>query len=199
MPKTDKVFPNGFSAWQETHFEVVSKLSWQLQQDEFDSKLVADRYVASGIGGMYELAEELTDEFENLFQGREWDGDFFEALDDFLTAKLYMLSQIKKMPYKTTASRKIIYETILKEVKLPIYRTSKPYICHKLLVAMNGRTWFDKQSYVEIDKAMLAFPEFAQVFESWGQSNLTTHGYMAYVATDKARAMLLKKAIKLCM
>jgi hypothetical protein len=68
MNKTDKVFPNGFSAWQETHFEVVSKL----QQDEFDSKFVADRYVASGIGGMYELAEELTDEFENLFQGREW-------------------------------------------------------------------------------------------------------------------------------
>jgi hypothetical protein len=113
--------------------------------------------------------------------------------------KQVQLSQIKKMPYKTTASRKIIYETILKEVKLPIHSTSKPFICHKLLVAMNGRTWFDKQSDVEIDKAMLAFPEFAQVFESWGQSNLTTYGNMAYVVTDKARAMLLKKAIKLCV
>jgi hypothetical protein len=40
-----------------------------------------------GTGGLYELAESLTDDFEKLNAGRLWDGEFFEEIWDFLESK----------------------------------------------------------------------------------------------------------------
>lgn len=65
-----KRFPNGFSSWQETHFEVVSIIAVRLFKNVIPASL-AERYEAQGIGGMYELAEELTDKFEKLNKGRD--------------------------------------------------------------------------------------------------------------------------------
>ena len=42
-----------------------------------------------GTGGMYELAEELTDEFEKLNADREWDGEFFDEIEEFITSKAF--------------------------------------------------------------------------------------------------------------
>lgn len=80
-------FINGKQSWQETHFEVVSAISYISRLDS-PYGIVADRLEEAGTGGLYELAEELTDEFEVLNQGREWGGEFFEEIEDFINEKL---------------------------------------------------------------------------------------------------------------
>jgi hypothetical protein len=82
-----KYFPNGFTSWQETHFEVVSEITKNLRVDK-PTGLVFKTMMEKGTGGLYELAEELTDEFELLNEGREWDGEFFDEIEEFLTEKL---------------------------------------------------------------------------------------------------------------
>lgn len=82
-----KEFPNGFDSWYETHHEVVSFLTLEYERDSVTSR-VAEFYERNGTGGMYELARELTDEFETLNKGREWDGEFFEEIEFFLTQKI---------------------------------------------------------------------------------------------------------------
>ena len=84
-----KNFPNGFTSWQETHYEVVEKISMISQMDEaLIPPLVSFVYTMGGRGGLYELAEELTDEFEELNKNREWDGEFFDEIETFLNDKL---------------------------------------------------------------------------------------------------------------
>lgn len=87
-----KKFPNGFDSWKETYFEVVSVISIELINGP-KSDLIKDQYEWSGIGAMYELAEKLTDEFENLNKGREWDGEFMDEIFDFMNTKLYQLQE----------------------------------------------------------------------------------------------------------
>lgn len=84
----EKNFPNGFASWIETHYEVVAAIEREQCKDE-PQGLVAERHGAQGHGGLYELAEELTDEFEKLNEGRSWDGDFFDEIDSFLQEKLF--------------------------------------------------------------------------------------------------------------
>jgi hypothetical protein len=87
--KSNKNFPNGFDSWIETHFEIVSYITTEISKDKFDSKLVETRHEEQGKCGMYGLAEELTDEFEELNKGREWDGEFFDEIEKFIKEKLY--------------------------------------------------------------------------------------------------------------
>ena len=86
METTEKQFPNGFASWQETHYEVVSEITRIATIDD-TSGLVSQTLSTQGTGGLYELAERLTDEFEALNAGREWDGEFFEEIWDFLSEK----------------------------------------------------------------------------------------------------------------
>lgn len=83
-----KIFPNGFDSWHETHFEVVQAITIEHTKDE-PQGLVKERHEAQGHGGLYELAEELTSKFEELNKGREWDGEFFEEIEDFLSKTLF--------------------------------------------------------------------------------------------------------------
>ena len=85
---TEKNFPNGFDSWQETHYEVVQAITTEHSKDN-PRGVVKERHDAQGHGGLYELAEELTDEFEKLIEGREWNGEFFDEFDAFLTKKLF--------------------------------------------------------------------------------------------------------------
>jgi len=82
--KTEKIFPNGFSSWQETHYEVVQYLTSTL---DVENSLAIKTQETGGHGALYELAEELTDEFEKINQGKEWDGNFFDEIDLFLESK----------------------------------------------------------------------------------------------------------------
>ena len=83
----DKRFPNGFESWCETYYEIVSFLTLEYERDSVTSK-VAEFYERNGMRGMYELARELTDEFETLNKGREWNGEFFEEIEHFLIKEL---------------------------------------------------------------------------------------------------------------
>ena len=80
-------FPNGFESWQETHFEVVKEICERVSTDYYGSTI--DEVVSEyGHGGMYDLARDLTDEFESLNSGREWGDEFFEEIEAFLNEKL---------------------------------------------------------------------------------------------------------------
>lgn len=77
-----KVFPNGATSYLETFYEVVSALALL----ENGGKDIINR-VERGTGGMYELAEDLTDEFERINKDREWDGEFFDEIYEFVEEK----------------------------------------------------------------------------------------------------------------
>jgi hypothetical protein len=84
--ETEKAFPGGFEAWAETYFEVVAAITRVLDGNG-ESKTAA-LYAEDGRGGMYVLAERLTDEFENTYRRREWDGDYFDEIENFLGTRL---------------------------------------------------------------------------------------------------------------
>ena len=75
-------FPNGLSNWIETHHEIVSAIA--LNPEDAHNK-VNDIEATKGTGGLYEFAEALTDKFEQEHKGVEWDGEWFNAIDEFLT------------------------------------------------------------------------------------------------------------------
>lgn len=86
---SEKKFPNGFTSWIETHYEVVSAITIELAKDEDEmSTVVLNRQQEQGHGGIYELSEELTSEFEEINKDRDWDGEFFDEIDNFLRNKL---------------------------------------------------------------------------------------------------------------
>lgn len=82
-------FVSGFDSWQETHFEVVQFIC--ALEDGFASRgdKVDSVREEMGIGGVYELARDWTDEFELKYKDSIWDGEneFFETLENFLTIK----------------------------------------------------------------------------------------------------------------
>jgi hypothetical protein len=85
-----KTFPNGFESWHETHYEIVSAITARLIADDAEAcdGLIRSTLKEKGHGGLYELASDLTDEFENLHRGREWDGEFFDEIENFMDKKL---------------------------------------------------------------------------------------------------------------
>lgn len=78
-------FPNGFKNWQETHYEVVSMLTIAYEKGNLK---VEDYMKANGTGGMYELAEYMTNKFELENKDREWDGEFFEEIEYFFNDEI---------------------------------------------------------------------------------------------------------------
>lgn len=86
--KVEKPFPNSFGDWCETYYEVVKAIEAE-QRKNTPEGVVGNRYAEQGYGGLYEFAEELTDEFERTNQGRVWDGDFFDTIDEFMQKKLF--------------------------------------------------------------------------------------------------------------
>ena len=86
--KAEKKFPNGFASWQETHYEVVQAITIIWTSDE-PYGIVLERQEAQGHGGLYELAEELTDEFEALHASEDWaERGYLETLENWLAEKL---------------------------------------------------------------------------------------------------------------
>jgi hypothetical protein len=79
--RQEKIFHNSFDNWHETHFEIVKAIV--LTPEDAYNK-VTNTECMKGTGGLYELAEELTNKFEELHKGREWDGEYFDTLEEFL-------------------------------------------------------------------------------------------------------------------
>lgn len=82
-----KTFPNGFDNQHETHFEVVTEINLQIIENR-PCKRIYETLEKIGHGGLYELAKELTDKFEEKHKGVEWNGDWFDAVQDFLCEEL---------------------------------------------------------------------------------------------------------------
>jgi hypothetical protein len=82
-----KRFPNGFTSWMETHHEVVEFITLVLNERGQINGVVGEVQDSQGTGGLYELAEQWTDEFEKKNKGREWDGEFFDEVGEFLHEK----------------------------------------------------------------------------------------------------------------
>lgn len=81
-----KEFPNGFDSWMETHHEIVEAMCVAVVKEKsLAEKVRSDE----GTTGLYKLAEDLTDQFEQLNEGRNWDGEFFDEVQEFATSKLY--------------------------------------------------------------------------------------------------------------
>jgi hypothetical protein len=80
-------FPNGFESWAETHFEMVTYIS----QCDDETGAIGFASIMGGMGGLYDLAQEWTTEFEQKHQGVEWgkddDTQYFDTLDEFLNQK----------------------------------------------------------------------------------------------------------------
>lgn len=85
--ETQKTFPNGFASWMETHYEIVAAFYCDPK-----SKRLEQLENHKGRGGLYELAEELTDKFEKLHEGWVWDGDYYDTLEEFLNIELQILN-----------------------------------------------------------------------------------------------------------
>ena len=86
MNNTDK-HPNGLASYLETHFEVVGAITIEARKN-FPSGIVGKRIEEQGTGGLYELAEELADRFEQMHAKTEWDGEFFDTIEEFLNNEL---------------------------------------------------------------------------------------------------------------
>ena len=89
-------FPNGFTSWMETHHEVVAYITRQLELNDYmtEGTKVRQAHESQGTGGLYELSQDWTNEFETENKDREWDGDFFDEVEVFLNQKNYLCQSI---------------------------------------------------------------------------------------------------------
>lgn len=78
-------------SYLETHYIISNWIEdFTDQKIPLDQKLegvVGERFAEFGTGGMWQLAQEWTNEFQKQHALREWDGEFFDELDDFLEKK----------------------------------------------------------------------------------------------------------------
>lgn len=78
-------FPNGFTNWIETYYLVVETITDSLHLSGNKAYVIQE---SNGLGGLWDLAKELTDKFELQYKGKEWDGDYFDTIDEFLDKEL---------------------------------------------------------------------------------------------------------------
>jgi hypothetical protein len=85
--KSKDVLKHGFRDWAETHHEVVCTIHALIDNDTIPSRLqnILD---TEGTGGLYDLGIDLTNDFENTYVGRVWDGDWIDTIIDFVNEKL---------------------------------------------------------------------------------------------------------------
>ena len=78
-------FVNGFDNWHETHYQIVRAINYN---EDIKGTITNNIASESGTGELMRLAETLTNEFEALHKEREWDGEWFDEIDEFLEGKL---------------------------------------------------------------------------------------------------------------
>jgi hypothetical protein len=76
-------FPNGFLSWAETHHEVVAIVTRTMDQDNYPVFLEKIQ-MEKGSGGIWEFCIAFTFQFEQAHKGREWEGDWFDTLEETL-------------------------------------------------------------------------------------------------------------------
>ena len=79
-----KFFPNGFIFWSETFHEISILSHIQRDKEGTQANIV---YNQGGGPGFVEHIRDLTDIFEVMNYGREWDGEFYDEVEDFVNGK----------------------------------------------------------------------------------------------------------------
>lgn len=82
----NREFVNGFRSWLETYSEVFANILSALDLNDLNKAKTTQ--MKFGRCGLWDLASELTDEFEQENLGREWDGEFYDEVDKFTNSKL---------------------------------------------------------------------------------------------------------------
>ena len=78
-------FPNGFDSWQKTHFEVVEVLVYIRNLEEGKRpKSFSEALDQSASNGLYKLALDLTNKYEEQTQGKERKRSLFDEIEDFV-------------------------------------------------------------------------------------------------------------------
>jgi len=82
-------FPNGFTEWHETHYEIVQAMTIEWVKDK-PKGIVLETQESAGHGGLYDLAFELTNKFEKENVGKAWgiDEEYFDAIEKFTNQNL---------------------------------------------------------------------------------------------------------------
>lgn len=85
-------FPNGFSSWQKTHFEVVEVLVYMrnLQEGKVPRPF-AELIDKSATEELYRLAISLTDKFEEQTIGKIREKPLFDDIEEFVWNELQRL------------------------------------------------------------------------------------------------------------
>lgn len=79
--------PKGFRDWAETHHEIVCTIHAFINNDIMPNKLM-DIVDKDGVGGLYDLGIDLTNEFCNTYENRIWDGDWVDTIIQFTKLQL---------------------------------------------------------------------------------------------------------------
>jgi hypothetical protein len=80
---------NGFRSWAETHHEIVTIVTYQLDEIYGQRPSLLDEIMSTeGTSGLYDLCIDLTTEFESINEGRVWDGDWLDAVIEFVQEKI---------------------------------------------------------------------------------------------------------------
>ncbi|WP_018628013.1 hypothetical protein [Niabella aurantiaca] len=83
------IFPNGFDSWQKTHFEVVEALCYLRDIEEpGQQKSFSEMLNRSASEGLYQLAKELTDKFEEATKNLPRNRTLFEEIEDFVAREV---------------------------------------------------------------------------------------------------------------
>jgi hypothetical protein len=85
--KVKQSLPNGFRDWAETHHEIVCTIHALIDNDTMPTRLL-DIIDEEGMAGLYDLGIDLTNEFANTYENREWNGDWVDTIIEFTNLKL---------------------------------------------------------------------------------------------------------------
>jgi hypothetical protein len=85
--KVKQSLPNGFRDWAETHHEIVCTIHALIDNNTIPRRIqiVLDN---EGFAGLYALGIDLTNEFANTYENREWNGDWVDTIIEFTNLKL---------------------------------------------------------------------------------------------------------------
>ena len=85
-------FPNGFESWQKTHFEVVEVLCFMRDlEEEKQPKSFSELIDRTASEGMYNLALQLTNKYEEQTKGKKREQSLFDEIESFVWSEVRSL------------------------------------------------------------------------------------------------------------
>jgi hypothetical protein len=175
-----------FMEYMETHHEVVAFITERLLNDDIDTGVIFETAQESGTGGIYELAIEWTNEFMAANDGRLWDGEFFDEIEEFCMKK--------------DSSSQNRYRSVFNWIKNPEAEINKAkeilnqagYYTQGLWSYIDIQTYYDKEypSEPALDKDVAidilnAIPFDAEQGVTWEHIRVAVDDYMLGILKTK--------------